>query len=124
MEDERLSGVTGTIELAGQILHLKWAPGAVVKESDAKALMKRATALSAGRVLPLLVEMAGMKWIDQRAQEAFAVPWPLAKAALVGASPVDKAIADFYMARHKPAHPTRFFTSTDEAMKWLTSNFS
>lgn len=124
MEDARLVGVTGTMALTGQVLHLRWAPGSVVKESDAKALMNRAAALSAGRALPLLVDMAGLKWIDRRAQEAFASPWPLARAALVGVSPVDKAIADFYMARHKPAHPTRFFTSRDEAMKWLTSDSS
>jgi hypothetical protein len=94
----------------------------VVRESDAKALMQRAAALSAGRTLPLLVEMTGMTWIDRRAQEAFASSWPLARAAIVGTSAVDEAIAGFYMARHHPAHPTRFFTSRDEAMGWLTED--
>lgn len=121
MEEQGCEGITGTVELCGQVLCLKWAPGAVVTESDAKALMEQAAVLSAGRTLPLLVEMAGMTWIGQRAQDAFAAPWPLARAAIVGASPVDEAIASFYMARHKPAHLTRYFTSRDEAMKWLTA---
>lgn len=101
---------------------MRWNPGAVVRERDAKALMHRATVLSAGRTLPLLVEMTGMTWIDRRAQEAFASSWPLARAAIVGTSPVDEAIAGFYMARHHPAHPTRFFTSKDEALAWLSED--
>ena len=112
-------GVTGTIGLEGQMLHLQWAPGAVVTEKDARALMERARTLSAGRVLPMLVEMTGMKWIDQRAQETFARPWPVTRAAIVGTTPVDEAIAGFFVARHKPTHSTRFFTSRDEAIAWL-----
>jgi hypothetical protein len=122
MEDEGHEGVTGTMELSGDILCLRWTPGDVVRESDAKGLMQRAAALSAGRTLPLLVELTGMKWIDQRAQEAFASRWPLARAAIVGASPVDEAIAGFFIARHNPHHPTRFFTSRDEAMAWLVED--
>jgi len=111
--------VTGTIELSGELLHLKWGHGDVVIERDALALMKRARELSGGRILPLLVEMTGVAWIDQGALKAFAGTWPLTRAAVVGTSPVDQTLADFYMGRHKPAHPTRYFTSMDEAMAWL-----
>ncbi|MGN7200823.1 DUF7793 family protein [Arthrobacter sp. SAFR-044] len=114
--------VTGTIELSGELLHLKWGHGDVVTERDARALMKRARVLSAGRTLPLLVEMTGLAWIDQGALKAFAGTWPLTRAAVVGTSPVDQTIADFYMGRHKPAHPTRFFISMDEAMAWLADD--
>jgi len=38
---------------------------------------------------------------------------------VVGTSPVDQTLADFYRGRHKPMHPTRFFTSVDEATAWL-----
>ncbi len=118
MEDG-LEETSGIIELSGQVLCMRWNPGAVVRERDAKALMHRATVLSAGRTLPLLVEMTGMTWIDRRAQEAFASSWPLARAAIVGTSPVDEAIAGFYMARHHPAPPTPLVTSKDEANAWL-----
>lgn len=119
MKDRAHEDVTGTVELVGQVLYLRWSPGAVVRENEAKALMERARALSAGATLPLLVEITGMKWIERRAQEAFAAPWPLSRAAIVGSSPVDEAIASFYIARHNPDHPTRFFTTTDDAMTWL-----
>lgn len=114
-----MDDVTGTIELSGKLLHLKWEHGDVVTERDAEAMMKRAKVLSAGRTLPLLVEMTGVAWIDQGALKAFAGTWPLTRAAVVGTSPVDQTIADFYTGRHKPVHPTRFFTSMDEALAWL-----
>lgn len=112
---------TVTVELSSQeFLHVRWTPGSIVTETDAKALKTRAAELSSGRTLPMLVEMASMKWIDRRATEIFAEPWPLARMALVGASPVDEVIASFYTSRHNHACPTRFFTSMDEAMTWLT----
>lgn len=119
MEDQGDGDVTGTIELSGALLHLKWVPGDVVTERDAVALMERARALSAGRTLPLLVEMTGLEHIEQGALKAFAGTWPLRRAAVVGTSPVDQTIATFYTGRHKPVHPTRYFTSMDEAMAWL-----
>jgi hypothetical protein len=102
------------------VLRVRRTPGAVVTESDAKALKTQATELSSGRALPMLVEMANMKWIDRRATEMFSEPWPLARMALVGASPVDDVIASFYSSRHNHSCPTRYFTSIDEAMTWLT----
>jgi hypothetical protein len=109
-----------TIELSCQnVLHVRWTPGSVVTETDAKALKTRAAELSSGRALPMLVEMASMKWIDRRATKMFSEPWPLARMALVGASPVDEVIASFYTSRHNHACPTRFFTSIHEAMTWL-----
>jgi hypothetical protein len=111
-----------TVKLSSQdVLHVRWRPGAVVTENDAKALKTRAAELSAGRALPMLVEMASMKWIDRTATELFSEPWPLARMALVGTSPVDEVIASFYTSRHNHACPTKFFTSMGEAMTWLTA---
>ena len=110
-----------TIELSREgILHVRWTPGAVVTEAVANALKSRAIELSSGHSLPMLVEMASMKSIDRRATEIFSAPWPLARMALVGTSPVDEVIASFYASRHNHARPTQFFTSMDEAMIWLT----
>ncbi|MFP3459930.1 STAS/SEC14 domain-containing protein [Arthrobacter globiformis] len=102
-------------------LHVRWTSGAVVTTVEAIALKARSAELSAGRALPMLVEMASMTWIDRRATEIFAALWPLARMALVGVSPVDEVIAAFYAARHTHSCPTRFFTSLDEALTWLTS---
>ncbi|WP_236557630.1 DUF7793 family protein [Arthrobacter sp. 9AX] len=101
-------------------LHVRWTPGAVVTEVEATALKSRAAELSSGQALPMLVEMASMKSIHRRATEIFSAPWPLERMALVGASPVDEVLACFYASRHTHSCPTRFFTSLDEAMTWLT----
>lgn len=120
MESEELEVFTVTVDVASEdFLHVRWTPGAVVTETDAEALKSRAAELSSGRTLPMLVEMASMKWIDRRATAIFSAPWPLARMALVGASPVDEVIASFYTSRHNHACPTRFFTSMDDAMTWL-----
>lgn len=118
---KKLEPFTVTVEIASEdFLHVRWTPGAVVTETDAEALESRAAKLSSGRTLPILVEMASLKWIDRRATEMFSAPWPLARMALVGTSPVGKVIASFYASRHNHACPTRFFTSIDDAMTWLT----
>ncbi len=111
-----------TIDLSRHgFLHVRWTPGAVVTEIEATALKSRAAELSSGDALPMLVEMASMKSINRRAAEIFSAPWPLARMALVGVSPVDEVIASFYASRHDHSCPTRFFTSMDEAMTWLTT---
>lgn len=110
--------VKGTIGLVAGVLHLGCAPGSVVGESDAHAVMAKVAALCSGHKYPLLVDMAGMTWIDRAARNVFAA-WPLARMAIVGASPVDEVMVRFYMARHSPACPTRYFTCFDEARTWL-----
>lgn len=121
MEFEGLEAFTVTVEVANEdFLHVRWIPGSVVTKTDAEALKSRAAELSSGRTLPMLVEMSSMKWIDRCATEIFSAPWPIARMALVGASPVDEVIASFYTSRHNHACPTRFFTSIDDAMTWLT----
>jgi hypothetical protein len=110
-----------TIELSRLgYLHVRWTPGAVVTEIEATGLKSRAAELSSGQALPMLVEMASMKSIDRGAAEIFSAPWSLVRMALVGAGPVDKVIASFYASRHNHSCPTRFFTSMDEAMTWVT----
>jgi hypothetical protein len=39
--------------------------------------------------------------------------------ALLGASPVDKVIANFVFSKNKTTRPKRFFTSRTEAMAWV-----
>lgn len=109
-----------TVELSRQgFLHVRWEPGAVVTEAEANTLKSWAAELSSGQSLPMLVEMAGMKWIARRAAEIFVAPWPLARMALVGTDAVDEVIASIYTSRHHHSCPTRLFASTDAAMTWL-----
>ena len=109
----------GTVELCGNFLRLRWSPVGRIDESAARAAITRINELSAGQVLPVLMEVSGSS-PTRLAGDVFANEWPLIRTALVGDSPVDEVIAAFYSARHRPACPTRFFTSTTQAKAWLT----
>lgn len=119
MAHQTLAGDKGALELSGGVLYLRWTSGAVVTEEDARAVMAKVRALCSSRPRPMLVDMARMEALEHSAGTVFAGAWPLTRVAVVGASPVDRVIVDFYVARHSPVCPTRFFDSSADAMKWL-----
>jgi hypothetical protein len=96
-----------------------WTSGAVVTEEDARAVMAKTSALCSSRPRPVVVDISRMRVLEHKARTVFAGAWPLTRAAVVGASPVDRVIVDFCVARHSPVCPTKFFTSFSDAMTWL-----
>lgn len=119
MTHQQLESAKGAVELSGGLLYVRWSSGAFVAESDARAVMARASALCQGRPRPMLVTMNGMEGVEHAARNVFAQAWPFTRIALVGTSAVDRVIVDFYVARHSPACPTKFFTTTADARTWL-----
>jgi hypothetical protein len=107
------------VELRGGVVHLRWANGGEVTAGDVRAVLAEVTALCKGRRRPLLADMQWMEGMGFKARDIFAGPWPVTRVAVVVASPVDQVILNFYLARHRPACPTRYFTSAIEAMTWL-----
>lgn len=107
------------MELRGGVIYLRWTGGKAVTEADVRDAMANVSVLCSGRRRPLLVDMHWMEGLDSKARDAFAGSWPLTRVAVVGTSPVDHVILVFYLARHRPACPTRFFTSATDAMAWL-----
>jgi hypothetical protein len=116
---QQLESAKGAVELSGGLLYLRWTSGAFVVEGDARAVMAKASALCSDRPRPMLVAMNRMEGVEHKARNVFAQAWPLTGIAVVGASAVDRVIVDFYVARHSPACPTKFFTTTVDAMAWL-----
>lgn len=117
--NQALDGDQGAVELCGGVLYLRWARGAPVTESDARAVMAEVSALCSGRPRPMLVDMDWMEGLQHKARNVFAAAWPLTRIAIVGSSPVDEVIVTLYLARHPPVCPTGFFTSVPDAMTWL-----
>jgi len=72
-----------------------------------------------GREYPMLVDMATTESVSRQARAVFSIPCAASRIALLGSSPVDRVLANFFLSLHVPPCPTRFFTSRDDAMAWL-----
>jgi hypothetical protein len=104
------------------ILQLKWSRHAVIGSSDAEAAMHMVNELCGQTQRPLLVDMATTSAVSRGARAVFARTCQVSHVALLGASPVDKVIANSVLAMNKPPRPKRFFTSRAEAMEWLMTS--
>ncbi len=101
------------------VVQLKWLRGVSIAESDAEAAMRNVNELCGSRRHPMLVDMATTAQVSRGARAVFGRPCQASRIALLGASPVDKVLANFILGITKVPCPTRFFTSRDDAMAWL-----
>lgn len=67
----------------------------------------------------MLVDMATTSSVSRGARSVFGRPCAASKIALLGASPVDRVIANFVLGISTLPCPTRFFTAEAEALQWL-----
>lgn len=115
----RIEGGKGTVELLDGILYLRWNNGVAIGQDDAVAAVDATCSLGNGGKLPMLVQLGGLAWIGCNAQDVLAVSPPVTRVALLGSSPVDSMLASYFIGRHRPPYPARYFTSSDEALAWL-----
>ncbi|WP_422759297.1 STAS/SEC14 domain-containing protein [Paenarthrobacter sp. C1] len=104
------------------ILQLKWARHAIIRSSDAEAAMHMVNELCGQTERPLLVDMATTSEVSRGARAVFGRTCQASHVALLGASPVDKVIANFVLAMNKTPRPKRYFTSRTEALAWLVTS--
>jgi hypothetical protein len=104
---------------ADGLLRLTWARGASITEADAEAAMGHVNALCGNSRHPMLVDMATTSDVSRGARAVFGRPSQASRIALLGASPVDRVIANFFLGLNKLPCPTKFFTSEAEALSWL-----
>ncbi|WP_284980174.1 STAS/SEC14 domain-containing protein [Arthrobacter sp. fls2-241-R2A-200] len=100
-------------------LRLTWPRGARIKEADAQRAMDRVNELCGANRHPMIVDMATTDDVTRGARSVFAKPCQASRIALLGASPVDRVIANFFLGIMKAPCPTKFFTSETEALEWL-----
>lgn len=101
------------------LLRLTWARGASITEADAEAAMERVNILCGESRNPMLVDMATTADVSRAARAVFGRPCQASRIALLGSSPVDRVIANFFLGVSNMPCPTKFFTAEREALAWL-----
>lgn len=120
VEPIAVEGGKCTVELRGDgVIHLVWKPKVHIEAADAHAAMAAVNEVGKGSEYPMLVDMATTESVHRDARAVFSIPCAASRIALLGSSPVDRVIANFFLGVHIPPCPTRFFTSRSEAMSWL-----
>ncbi|HET6271170.1 MAG TPA: STAS/SEC14 domain-containing protein [Arthrobacter sp.] len=103
------------------ILRLSWARGVVIDAPNAQLAVDRVNEICQGRRAPLLIDMATTASVSRAARTVFAQPCDASAIALLGSSPVDRVLANFFLGVISSPVPTKFFTSNADAVRWLTS---
>lgn len=117
---ETVDGGKGSVVLRDDgLVHLLWSPGINIEVEDARAAMAKVNEICRGVPHPMLVDMATVASVSREARSIWSIPCDAARIALLGRSPVDRVLANFFLGVHIPPCPTRFFTSRDEATDWL-----
>jgi hypothetical protein len=70
----------------------------------------------------MLVDMAAVASVSREARSIWSIPCSASRIAMLGRSPVDRVLANFFLGVHIPPCPTRFFTSRNDAMEWLSAD--
>lgn len=114
-------GGKGSVELREDgLLHLRWQAGAHIQLEDAHAAMAAVNEVCRQEQHPMLVDMAAVASVSREARGVWSIPCSASRIALLGKSPVDRVLANFFLGVHVPPCPTRFFTSRSEALDWLS----
>ena len=112
-----LAGGKGTLSLyAGGTLHLIWVPGSIVQAEDAMESVLAMELLSAGRKLPLLIEIIGVN-LTVEACNHYRDTRFVSSVAMVGTTKVDLVVAAW--VRRGQHSLQEFFTSRPAAVAWL-----
>lgn len=120
---DSVDGGKGSVKLlADGYIHLQWLPGISIEVEDARAAMAKVNEACQGVPHPMLVDMAAVASVSREARSIWSIPCSASRIALLGRSPVDRVLANFFLGVHIPPCPTRFFTSRNDAMEWLSAD--
>lgn len=107
-----------------RVFHARFLRHAEVTLEDARENTEAAATLTGGRRRPMLVDLREIRSQTSDARAHFAGPEGarvgLAVALLI-ASPVSRAVGNFFLGFNRPVMPTRLFTDEAAAIEWLLS---
>lgn len=106
MPAQRIDGGKATLGLLPNgILHLEWDNDCTIMPEDAEAAMRAVNSLAGADGLPMLVDMETTRTVTRAARTVFALPCAASRIALLGSSPVDRMIANFFLGVNSPPCP-------------------
>ncbi|PVE15649.1 MULTISPECIES: STAS/SEC14 domain-containing protein [unclassified Arthrobacter] len=105
----------------GNVIRLVMPKGVDITGEIAETHAARARSIANGSLRPVLLEISGVGSISRDARAVFTSSRTSSAIAVLGASPVDRVMANFLLGGDPPPCPTRFFTTESEAMAWLGS---
>lgn len=106
-------------QCADGLMRLQLPAGAHISEAMARDAAEQLLAETGGRLVPVLLELTGVGSVSRGARQVYTQATHAAAFALLGESPVDRVIANFFLGGQCPNCPTKFFTSESEALIWL-----
>ncbi|OMH22988.1 STAS/SEC14 domain-containing protein [Tersicoccus phoenicis] len=101
------------------VLHLVWRDGVAIDGVRARRAMDRVNERCGVRPAPLMIHMAGTASVDRAARQVFTQRCAATAIALLGASAVDRVLANFFLGVNAAPCPTRFFRAREQAQVWL-----
>lgn len=104
---ETVDGGKGSVELRDDgVVHLKWLSGITIEVEDARAAMAKVNDVCQGVPRPMLVDMAAVASVSREARGVWSIPCDASRIALLGRSPVDRVLANFFLeCIYLPAPP-------------------
>jgi len=102
------------------ILHIRALPGTEQGSSDVAENLDVCRQVLGGKKAPILVDIRRSPILDRQGRQAYAIQtnFALAQAILVD-SAFSRIAGNLFVRVAHPKHPTRLFTSEDEAVLWL-----
>lgn len=101
------------------VIRLVLPQGEHITEEIADAFAQRARTEAGGILKPILLEITGVASISREARAVLSRSRSASAIAVVGASAVDRVLANFLLGGEPPPCPTRYFGDEDKAIAWL-----
>lgn len=103
------------------ILYANYEEDIVVDFQEAQDMVKERLAFQKGADYPIVIKLNGLKTSSKKARTFMAKEGikGISAGAFVVNSSVEKVVFNFFLSIEKPKIPTRAFTESDEAVRWI-----
>lgn len=109
------------MEIRGHYFYTCYKPGKILDLPAAQKIISDATELSKDKIYPALTDIRDMPTHAKDVRNYFANEGShnASANAIIVSSTVSKMLANFFLTLNKPIVPTRIFTDSAKAVKWL-----